>query len=74
MTCKPKAFGSRSRATRGSLNGCEDEELSLALRLAGWRFWYDPRLRLRQFLTADKLDWRHLRRRARNEGVSSVAL
>lgn len=58
----------------GSLNGCEDEELSLALRLAGWRFWYDPRLRLRQFLTADKLDWRHLRRRARNEGISSVAL
>jgi len=55
-------------------NGSEDEELSLALRLAGWRFWYDPRLRLRQFLPRDKLRWDNLRRRARNAGISSVGL
>ena len=58
----------------GNLNGSEDEELSLALRLAGWRFWYDPRLRLRQFLPSDKLRWDNLRRRARNAGISSVGL
>ncbi len=58
----------------GVMNGSEDEELSLALRLAGWRLWYDPRLRLKQFLPPDKLCWEHLRRRARNAGVSSVGL
>ena len=58
----------------GSLNGSKDEELSLALRLAGWRFWFDPRMRLRQFLPSDKLQWEHLRQRARNAGVSSVGL
>jgi len=57
-----------------SFNGSEDEELHLALRLVGWRIWYDPRLRLRQFLPSSKLQWDHLRRRARNAGISSVGL
>ena len=69
-----KGFQFILTGNRGNvLNGGEDEELSLALRLAGWRLWYDPRLRLRQFLTAEKVNWYHLRRRARNAGTSSVA-
>jgi GT2 family glycosyltransferase len=57
-----------------AFNGGEDEEISVALRLAGWRLWCDPRLRLKQFLPAAKLDWRLLRLRARDAGSGSIDL
>jgi cellulose synthase/poly-beta-1,6-N-acetylglucosamine synthase-like glycosyltransferase len=39
-----------------------DSELCLALRLRGWRLWYDPRLRLQHYLPANRLTWSYLRR------------
>ena len=47
-----------------------DDELSLALRLAGWRLWYDSRLRLKHFLPAPRLAWSYLRRLHRGFGLS----
>jgi hypothetical protein len=70
-----RGFRMRSTGNQGdAFNGGEDEEMSVALRLAGWRLWCDPRLRLQQFLPAGKLDWRLVRLRARNAGVSSIDL
>ena len=52
----------------------EDSELCYALRLAGWRLWYDPRLRLRHFVSAPRLEWNYLRRLYRGFGAASVGL
>lgn len=49
-----------------------DVELCLALRLIGWRLWYDPRLRFRHFLHAPRLEWGYLRRLTRGMGVATV--
>jgi len=57
-----------------TFRACEDDELCLALRLLSWRLWSNPRLCLRHFMPAQRLQWRHLRRRARAEGESSVVL
>lgn len=46
-----------------------DHELCFALCLAGWRLWYDPRLRLRHFLPAARLRWPLFRRQARGAGL-----
>jgi glycosyltransferase involved in cell wall biosynthesis len=51
-----------------------DYELCLALRLAGWALWYEPRLRLRHFLPASRFEWNYLRRVYRGFGASSVWL
>ena len=42
----------------------EDSELTYFLRLAGWRLWIDPRLRLTHFLPARRLSWTYARRLA----------
>jgi glycosyltransferase involved in cell wall biosynthesis len=49
-----------------------DSELCLALRLAGWRLWYDPRLRFQHFLPAQRLKWTYLRKLHRGFGASTV--
>lgn len=46
-----------------------DHELCFAVCLAGWRLWYEPRLRLRHFLPADRLKWLLLRRQSRGAGM-----
>jgi glycosyltransferase involved in cell wall biosynthesis len=55
------------------LNSGGDSEMCLALRGAGWRLWYEPRLRLRHFLLAHRLNWVYLRRLHRGFGASRVA-
>lgn len=50
-----------------------DHELCFALRLAGWDLWYEPRLQLRHFLPARRLDWRYLKSLHRGFGASSVS-
>jgi len=40
----------------------EDYELSLALRLAGWRIWYEPEITLQHYMPVDRLTWQHLRK------------
>lgn len=51
----------------------EDTELCYALRLAGWKLWYEPGLRLKHYLSSDRLQWRHIRRLRRGGGRASVA-
>src|SRR5262249_13958486 len=58
---------------RSELGSGDDSELCFALRLAGWRLWYEPRLRFKHFLTAPRLKWAYLRRLHRAFGAASVA-
>jgi glycosyltransferase involved in cell wall biosynthesis len=51
-----------------------DAELSFALRLAGWRLWYEPRLKLKHFVPAQRLEWNYLRNLYRGFGACSVVL
>jgi hypothetical protein len=39
----------------------EDSEMTYCLRLAGWRLWIDPNLRIRHFLPARRLTWKYAR-------------
>jgi glycosyltransferase involved in cell wall biosynthesis len=55
------------------LSAGQDTELCFALRLAGWRLWYDPRLRLFHYLPAGRLKWRYLRLLCRGFGEASVS-
>jgi hypothetical protein len=57
-----------------SLSAGGDHELCLALCLAGWRLWYEPRLRLQHFLPATRLDWHFLRRQTRGAGMCEAGL
>jgi hypothetical protein len=56
----------------GALSTGEDTELCLALRLAGWRLWYEPRLRLQHYMPAGRLTWDYLRRLHRTNGAATV--
>jgi len=58
----------------GKLLSGEDIEISLALRLAGWKLLYDPRLRFKHYLPSYRLDWNYLRRLFRGFGMASVRL
>ena len=40
-----------------SFNSGGDSEICFALRLSGWRLWFEPRLRLRHFLPGHRLEW-----------------
>ncbi len=55
-----------------ALSTGEDTELCLALRLAGWRLWYEPKLRLQHFMPAGRLTWSYLRRLHRTNGAATV--
>jgi len=54
------------------LNSGGDIELCLALKLAGWRIWYDPRLCFRHFLAAHRLDWDYLCKLNHGFGVAQA--
>jgi hypothetical protein len=56
------------------LSGGGDTELTLAIRLAGWKISIDPRLRLQHFMPAQRLHWDYLRRLQRGYGSSQVQL
>lgn len=49
-----------------------DAELCYALRLAGWRLWYEPRLNLQHFMTPERLNWNYLRRISRGFGAATA--
>jgi len=51
-----------------------DCEICFALRLAGWRLWYDERLRLQHYIRSDRLKWSYLRRLYRGFGAATVGL
>ncbi len=62
------------RRGRANYNSGGDVEISLALRLSGWRLWFEPALRLRHFLLGHRLEWSYLRRFMRGFGAASVGL
>jgi glycosyltransferase involved in cell wall biosynthesis len=62
------------RRGRANYSSGGDSEICLALRLSGWRLWFEPGLRMRHFLQAHRLDWRYLRRLRRGVWSSSVGL
>ncbi|WP_040666478.1 glycosyltransferase [Nitrolancea hollandica] len=51
----------------------EDVEISFALRRAGWRLWFEPRLRLQHFLPQRRLQWTYLRSLNRANGAATVS-
>jgi glycosyltransferase involved in cell wall biosynthesis len=59
---RDKGFRAISVGRQGAgLGAGEDSEMTYSLLLAGWRLWIDPRLRLRHFLPARRLQWRYAR-------------
>lgn len=56
------------------LNSGGDMEICFALRLLGWKIWYDSRLRLQHFLQAHRLSWTYLCQLSRGVGAADVAL
>lgn len=56
------------------LTAAEDYEMCLALRLDGWRIWYEPQLRLQHAIDKNRMSWTHLRRMIRGMGYSSPFL
>ena len=60
--------------TRKKILSGEDEELCLCLQMAGWRLYYEPRLRLKHYLSANRLNLKSLRCMHRSFGKSSVIL
>ncbi len=61
-----KGFKFLSTFSRGDL------ELCYALRLAGWKVWLDPRLRIRHFMPASRLIWGHFLKQQRRRHMETV--
>jgi glycosyltransferase involved in cell wall biosynthesis len=57
-----------------TLNSGGDSELCLAMRLAGWRLYYEPELRFKHFIPEGRLKWSYLRRLHRGFGRSKPVL
>ncbi|MDZ4710827.1 MAG: glycosyltransferase [bacterium] len=49
-----------------------DIEMCYALRLAGWKIWYEPGLKLDHYIIKEKLNWSYLRRLSRGFGAQKV--
>lgn len=56
----------------GMLQSGGDIELCLALRLVGWKLWYEPKLKMVHYIPAFRLSWKYLRRLVRSCGSGSV--
>jgi len=66
-------FQLNDRAGRALMSG-GDAELCLALRLAGWRLWYEPTLTMRHFIPASRMQWKYVEQVARGFGAAAVVL
>lgn len=51
-----------------------DVEMCLAIRLLGWRLWYDPSLKLKHFMPKNRLSWQYLLNLVRAKGSSSLGV
>ncbi len=60
--------------TKRTLSSGGDIELCYALRLAGWKIFYEPSLKLRHFIPASRLSWNYLRKLNRGFGAQKVGL
>lgn len=61
------------RKGKALLSG-EDSELCFALRMSGWRLWYEENLSLKHFIPSGRLTWQYLRKLMYGFGLSSVYL
>jgi glycosyltransferase involved in cell wall biosynthesis len=59
--------------TGAGLSSGGDVELCYAMRLAGWRLWYEAQLRLQHIVPAHRLDWQYYRRLCRSNGAASAS-
>ncbi|HMS35129.1 MAG TPA: glycosyltransferase [Ignavibacteria bacterium] len=57
-----------------SLSAGGDTEICYALRNAGWKIWYDSRLKYKHHLPIERLDWMYLRKLFRGFGQASAGL
>jgi glycosyltransferase involved in cell wall biosynthesis len=73
LTAEGFRFQLNDRAGQTMLSG-GDAELCLALRLAGWKLWYEPRLNIRHFIPAGRLDWKYAKAIARGFGAAAPVL
>lgn len=55
-----------------NLSSGGDVEICYALRLAGWKIWYDPALKFRHYIPKEKLTWGYLRKLNRGFGAQKV--
>jgi glycosyltransferase involved in cell wall biosynthesis len=62
------------RGSSSSLAAGEDTELTLRLRLAGWKLWYEPSLHFRHYLPTTRLTWSYARRLYRGSGEAAALL
>ena len=58
----------------GSMAGGEDVELCYRLLLAGWKLWYEPRLRFQHYMPKERLTWAYARRLHFGAGQAAAAL
>ena len=69
------SFESRLTGSVGTrLSSCEDLELGLPIKLAGWKILIEPRLQLDHHMLAERPKWSYLRRLMRGVGESNVLL
>ena len=57
-----------------SLAAGEDVELCHAIRLLGWRLYYDPELEYRHFIPSDRLTWKYARKLFTGSGRGSAII
>ncbi len=70
-----KGFRSRLTDRKGNaLSAGGDTEICYALRNAGYKIWYDPRLKFRHHIPEDRIDWMHLRKLFKGFGKASGIL
>lgn len=68
-----KGFRSIAVGRQGtSLGAGDDSEMTYFLRLAGWKIWIDPRLRITHFLPERRLTWDYARRLAYGSAFATV--
>ncbi|WP_219156860.1 glycosyltransferase [Hymenobacter profundi] len=66
-------FSFTTSAKRGKvLSGGEDLELGDALRLAGYKLWYNDQLRFQHFMFKERMTWQYLMRMARSTASSQI--
>lgn len=57
---------------KNQLSSGGDSEFCYALRLAGWKIWYDPKLKLKHYISQERLAWKYLRKLNRGFGAQKV--
>jgi glycosyltransferase involved in cell wall biosynthesis len=67
-------FRSLANSIGGQSPGIDDTELTLAIRLAGWKICVERRLRVKLFMPAERLCWEYLRRLHRGCATSQALL